>query len=131
MQIPDYFLALMKQYGNLMSNQEAKYLVNNLSSSLYMNLDELSRKHIFDSLPAYLKPKKQLFGHRLHDNEAKFDIQRFIRQAMITSGLTDENELAAALRAYFKTIKVLSDRDHTQVIADNLPAGLHSLFAKC
>lgn len=131
MQIPDYFIALMKQYGNLVSDQDANNLVTSLSSALYMNLDEASRKQVFEIIPAYLKPKKQLFGRRLHDEEAEFDIARFVRHAMVTSSMTDENELSAALRAYFKTIKILSDREHNQALADSLPASLHRLFVEC
>ncbi len=128
---PDYFLALMKQYANLVSDQEAEHLSTAISSSLYMNLDENSRTQIFAALPSYLQPKKQVFGLRHGDAQAQYDTHRFVRHAIIKTGLTDENELASALRAYFKSIKILGSRASNQIIADYLPASLHRLFAEC
>ncbi|MBI2797875.1 hypothetical protein HYX70_01075 [Candidatus Saccharibacteria bacterium] len=131
MQAPDYFLALIKQYANLTNEIEAKNIAVAITNSLYMNLNERSRQQVFAAMPHYLWPKRRLFGHKLSDIQGEFEIDRFVRSAMIQSGLTDENELKNSLKAYFKTLKILSSRDHSQLIADYLPASLARLYSEC
>jgi hypothetical protein len=131
MHIPDYFLVLMKQFSNSANESEAENLTQAISEALYMNLGSDARLKIFEAMPVYLQPKKHLFGRRLTDKGSGFDVIRFARFAIISAGLTDDNELRNGLKAYFKSLKIISSRKQSQQIADNLPASLAKLYAEC
>ncbi len=125
--IPDYFIALVKQYGNLVSSEEAELVIKQISKSLQLTLDQDSSKILFGYAPSYLKIERPLFFSHLRAKTIKYNHSTLISRIQKEQSLTDKIEANNRLRAYFMAIKVvLGDKRYNSMFSV-LPSELKAL----
>lgn len=128
--IPEYFVALVKQYANLRSNQEAEQLVQTITILFDANIDPKRSVYLFSLLPSYLRPRSQKFFARLVDWQPRYKHARTLDRLQACLQLTDRVEVAMRLKAYFKAIKVVVEPSDRLKIARALPEELNQIYIK-
>lgn len=128
--MPDYFLALMKQYGNLRSADEAGRVAQVISDALEASLSETTAKQVFDIMPRYLRPQGQRFYARLFDWQPKYQHTTMLSRVELSLNLTDPVEVNSYLSAYFSSIKTLLDHDDQLRLSSLLPDELARIYLR-
>ncbi len=125
-QIPEYFLALIKQFANLSSNQQAERAVINISESLDKCLDYGSRKLFFDLVPKYLYNNHTTFLSNLRTRNTLYDHSILIDRIKLKQNLTDDTEVRSLLKAYIETINIVVGQSSANKIKNVIPSELKS-----
>lgn len=128
--MPDYFLALMKQYGNLRSADEASRVTQVISDALESSLDDKTSKRLFEVMPRYLQPQGQKFYSRLFDWQPKYRHATLMSRVEMSLNLTDPAEVNSYLIAYFSSVKTLLDQDDQLKLSSILPPDLARVYLK-
>lgn len=129
--IPDYFLALNKQYGLAINDQQASYHATAVVWSWYFTLPNEKQVQLSKYLPSYLLPKKQIFFHRHHRDSGSYDVDQY---SVITSRLvielqkTDQAEIIMVISGVFKALKVILDHHQKFEISKLLDKKLLEIF---
>ncbi len=127
--IPDYFVALVKQYANLVSNQEAELVIKQISKSLQLTLDQDSSKILFGYAPNYLNIQKPIFFSHLKSKTTKYSHRTLISRIQTEQSLTDKIEANNRLKAYFLAIKVVVGEKRFYSIYAILPSELQATLS--
>lgn len=128
--IPDYFLALVKQYGNLVSNDEAVRVTKAITAALDGTLEPARSRYLFTILPSYLKPSQQKFFVRLTTWQNGYKHATIIEHLSLRLQLTDRIEAVNILNAYFKAVKTVIEPGDKIKLARVLPAELNQIYIK-
>ena len=126
--MPDYFLALNKQYGLAISDQQAQHHVRAVIKAWYLTLPTNKQLNLESSLPSYLVPKKQLFYHRLVNSEGINQSSVMIARLLIELQKTDEIEVVNVLSGVFKSLKIILDHHEKFELSKLLDKRLQALF---
>lgn len=124
--IPEYFLALIKQFANLSSNQQAERAVINISESLDKCLDYYSRRLFFDLVPNYLDNNHTTFLSNLKTKNTYYDHSILVDRIKLKQNLTDDVEVKNLLKAYIETINIIVGPSSAAKIKNALPTQLIS-----
>ena len=128
--MPDYFLALMKQYGNLRSAEEASRVAQVISDALESTLDDKTAKQLFEIMPRYLRPQGQKFYSRLFDWQPKYQHSTLVSRVELSLNLTDVSEVTTYFSAYFSSVKTLLDQSDQLKLSSLLPNDLARVYLK-
>lgn len=124
--IPDYFVALVKQYANLVSSQEAELVTRQISKSLQLTLDQDSSKILFGYAPSYLNIERPIFFSHLRAKTVKYNHSTLISRIQKEQSLTDILEANNRLKAYFLAIKVVMGDKRYSSMLSVLPSELQA-----
>lgn len=128
--IPDYFIALMKQHGGMLNDEQARRATLAVSGVLEGSLSKPQESRFFGMVPGYLRPHKQLFFARIGaSSRSKQHAQPVTKQLMTRLQLTSPEEAEAVLRAYFRAIRTISDPVTAIKLTRVLPRDLEHLYA--
>ena len=125
--IPEYFVALVKQYANLSSNEQAYRAIENITDTLQKCLDYNSRKLFFYFAPDYLGVKNKLFLISLESKNKKYDHTILIDRLKTQQNMTDSTEVDNLLKAYLKSVCIVIGPQKTSNIKSILPVELSKL----
>lgn len=126
-EIPEYFVALVKQYANLSSNEQASRAIENVSDTLQKCLDYNSRKLFFYFAPTYLEVKNKLFLISPESKNKKYDHTILIGRLKKQQNMTDNTEANNLLKAYLKAVFIVIGPQKTSNIKSILPVELSKL----
>ena len=126
-EIPEYFVALVKQYANLSSNEQACRAIENVSDTLQKCLDYNSRKLFFHFAPDYLEVKSKLFLISPESKNKKYDHTILIGRLKKQQNMTDSTEVNNLLKAYLKAVCIVIGPQKTSDIKSILPVELSKL----
>lgn len=127
--MPEYFIALVKQFGNLYSTQEAENVVKDLASSLLLNLNEDQSKLFLAYTPQYLHLKPNIFKETIRKSKREYQHAAFMERIKIIEGLTDTEEVSNRLKAFFKAIKIVSDKKQYSNLYSVMPQDIKQIIS--
>ena len=127
--IPDYFIALMKQHGGMLNDEQARRAVLAVSEVLETSLGSTRMKRFFGMVPSYLRPRKQLFFARIGTGSKSQQNKPATRQLMARLQLTSSEEAEMVLKAYFRAIRTVIDPTTAISLTRVLPRDLERLYA--
>ncbi len=128
--IPDYFLALVKQHANLLSNSDAERATRAVTSALDATIEAKRSERLFAILPGYLQPSRQKFFVRLGGLQPRYRHATIVERLKISLQLTDNTEVTNLLKAYFRAVKTVADPHSKIKLARVLPPELNQLYIK-
>ncbi len=120
-QIPEYFIALVKQYANLANNDQSKRAIFNISSSLHRCLDDKSRKWFFYIAPDYLDVHSRMFLTNLKIKNGTYQHSILMDRLRIQQNLTDYTEAENLFSAYMKAVAIVVGPKKTKKLRLILP----------
>ncbi len=126
--IPDYFLALVKQGANYVSNDEAERAIRAVTSMLDTTIEPARAKRLFSFLPSYLQPSKNKFFVKLTNWQPRYRHQTALERLKLNLQLTDHTEVENLLQAYFKAVKVVLEPRQRVSLARILPPELNHIY---
>lgn len=123
--MPEHFLALIKQSANLASNVEAGRSAAAVISSLQATLDSSIFSQISNALPSYLQPKpqRQFFLHR-QATAKQFNTELYLDRLAQQLNLTDVAEAKNRLRAVLFALQIVQPDTRAKLVA-SLPTDLN------
>lgn len=127
-EVPEHFLALIKQSANLASTNEAQRSAAAFVSSLSATLDAKIFDQINSNLPEYLriKPRQRFFLHRKQENK-QFNQQIFLQRIVDTLNLTDEAEARNHVSGVMYALGVIQPNTK-QKLSSSLPTDLNKFW---
>lgn len=125
-QIPEYFVALVKQFANLASNQQSQRAIVNISESLDKCLDYDSRKLFFYMAPSYLVSNNKPFLSSLRNKNTRYNHSILVDRLKIKQNLTDTSEVESLLGAYITAVTIVVGKNKAASILKILPNELKS-----
>lgn len=120
--VPEYFVALVKQYANLANNQQSLRAVTNISDSLYRCLDDKSRRWFFYIAPDYLNVRGKMFLTSLKSKNRTYQHNILMDRLRLQQNLTDDTEVENLLSAYLKAVAIVVGPNNTKKLQSILPA---------
>lgn len=128
--MPDYFLALNKQYGLAINDQQAEAHASAVAKAWYLTLPMQKRNIFMLNIPEYLRPKQQMFFN--HAKETNSIDQSKVVFARLTQELqkTDDTEVAMILGGFFKSLKVVLDHRQKFELSRLLDKKLLAIFVE-
>jgi uncharacterized protein (DUF2267 family) len=127
--IPDYFIALMKQHGGMLNDEQARRATLAVSEVLDATLVSTQEKCFFSMVPSYLRPRKQLFFARIGSGSRDRQSKPATKQLMVRLQLTSPEEAETVLRAYFRAIRTVVAPNTAISLTRVLPRDLEHLYA--
>ncbi|MDQ5943479.1 MAG: hypothetical protein QG675_247 [Patescibacteria group bacterium] len=121
-QVPEYFVALVKQYANLANNQQSLRAVTNISDSLHRCLDDKSRRWFFYIAPDYLSVRGKMFLTSLKSKNRTYQHSILMDRLRLQQNLTDDTEVENLLSAYLKAVAIVVGPKNTKKLQSALPA---------
>jgi len=125
-ELPDYFIALVKQKTGLTNNQQTSRAIIEISKTIETSLTPQAANRFFSVTPAYLRVPKQTFFAKVGNWQKPVSAKEPTAQLMSRLQLTDQEEAKVLLRAYFAAIQTITDKE-TQLKAS---LSLHGELAK-
>ncbi len=126
--IPDYYVALIKQKANLMNDQQAVRVSQAISQVISTSTTPAQSNAFFALAPTYLRPHRQSFFASVGNWQRPVSAKPAIEQLSARLQLTDAEEAKVLLRAYFGAIRTLVARDIDSKISLGLPKELAALY---
>lgn len=126
-EIPEYFVALVKQYANLSNNEQSKRAIEGVSDTLQKCLDYNSKKLFFYLAPSYLDTHNKLFLISLESKNKKYNHDILIGRLKTQQNLTDTVEVNNLLSAYIKAVEIVVGPKKAANIRHILPKEFKSL----
>lgn len=128
--LPDYFIALMKQYAGLLNDDQARRATMAVSEVLEGSLAPTQESQFFAMVPSYLRPRKQTFFARIGTNsKGKKRSASASRQLRDRLQLTSREETEVVFTAYFRAIRTVIDPTTAITLTRILPPELVRLYA--
>lgn len=124
--IPEYFVALVKQFANLASNGQSQRAIINISESLDKCLDYDSRKLFFYMAPGYLAINNKIFLSSLRHKKTNYNHAILVDRLKIKQNLTDTSEVESLLNAYITAVTIVVGKHKAANILKILPRELKS-----
>ena len=118
--MPEYFVSLVKQYGNLLSTKQAKEVILEISEGLELTLPNDTAKILFGYAPDYIIRNKPRFLLSRRQNNHNYNHTTLLSRLKIEQSLTDNTEVENRLKAYFAAIKI--------VVGNKKYAGIYSVL---
>lgn len=130
--MPDYFLALNKQYGLATNDSQAQMHAKSVVQAWYLTLPTSKQKQLTSVLPEYLVPKQRLLFHRASANYNSTINQSEVMIARIFTELqkTDEAEVLTVIKGLFKSLKVVLDHQQKFELSKLLDKRMLAIFIK-
>ena len=119
--LPEYFVALVKQFANLSSYEQSQRAIHNVSHSLNSCLNYDSRVLFFKSVPNYLTVNNKMFFSQLKSKNDKYNHSILVDRLKIAQNLTDEAEVNNILKAYLDAVLVVVGDKNTNRVIGVLP----------
>lgn len=107
--MPDYFLALNKQYGIALNESQAELQTRAVVQSWYLSLPALKQQKLCSNLPEYLLPNRKLFFNQRLDFSNRSQSELIFTRLNYQLQKTDPKEIEAILRGFFKSLKIILD----------------------
>ncbi len=126
--MPEYFIALVKQFGNLTSSEEAERVAKDISSCLYMTLTDDQNKLFLAYTPQYLHIKPNIFRETIKRTKREYRHRAFLDRLSMLEGLTDENEVNNRVKAYFEAVAVVTGERQYQNLLSILPKNILAIL---
>lgn len=126
--IPDYYIALIKQKANLMNDQQAVRVSQAISQVISTSTTPAQSNVFFALAPTYLRPRRQSFFASVGNWQRPISTKTAIEQLSARLQLTDTEEAKVLLGAYFGAIRTLVARDVDSKISLGLPKELAALY---
>ncbi len=128
--LPDYFIALMKQHAGLLNDGQARRATLAVSEVLETSLTPTQQRQFFAMVPNYLRPHKQTFFARIGaGKKAQKRTLAVSRQLSARLQLTSREEAEVILKAYFRAIRTVVDPTTAITLTRILPPELVRLYA--
>lgn len=127
--LPDYFIALMKQYAGLLNDGQARRAAMAVSEVLEASLTPAQESQFFAMVPSYLRPHKQTFFARIGAGSKTKKRSAVSRQLSDRLQLTSHEEAEVVFRAYFRAIRTVIDPTTAITLTRILPPDLVRLYA--
>ena len=126
--MPDYFLALNKQYGLAINDQQAETHAQAVIKAWYLTLPVEKRELLLSNIPEYLRPKQQLFFNRIKE-VGRID-QHSVMFERLTMELqkTDTAEVSAVIGGLVKSLKIVLDHHQKFELSRLLDKKLLEIF---
>lgn len=128
-QLPDYFIALMKQHGGMLNDEQARRAIMAVSEVLESSLTPAQEGQFFAMVPGYLRPHKQTFFARIGAGSKTRKRSSIDRQLSDRLQLTSREEAEMVLKAYFRAIRTVIDPTTAITLTRILPPELVRLYA--
>ena len=128
--IPDYFIALMKQKAGLLNDQQTARVVRAISQALNTSLTPAQANKFFAATPAYLRPSKQSFFTSIGNWQKPVSNKSVFEQLLARLQLTDPHEAEVLLGAYFGAIRTIVAREVDLKISLVLPKDLGRFYVQ-
>lgn len=129
MTIPDYFLALNKQYGLALNDAQATVHAKAVTEAWYLSLSYDKQARLASLLPQYLEPTKTLFFNRMKPAVRVNQYELVVDRLSLQLQKTDKLETEKIIRGYFKALKVILSNEQKFRLHSLLDIRLQSLFA--
>lgn len=127
--LPDYFIALMKQYAGLLNDGQARRATMAVSEVLEGSLTPTQESQFFALVPSYLRPHKQTFFSRIGAGSKTKKRSSVSQQLSGRLQLTSQEEADVVFKAYFRAIRTVIDPTSAITLTRILPPELVRLYA--
>lgn len=128
--IPDYFLALNKQYGLAINDDQAQNHVRSVIKAWYLTLPKQKQAKLVANLPKYLAPKQKLFFHRTEDSSKIEQAEVMFSRLAAELQKTDIAEVRTVITGVFKSLKIVSDHQQKFELSNLLDQKLLAIFVE-
>lgn len=126
--IPDYFIALVKQHAGIINNDQAIRVIHAASKAVDASLEPPHAQKFFSLAPSYLRPAKHTFFAKIGDWSKPVSSKTAVEQVASRLQLTDAVEARMLVRAYFGAVQTVVDQKTQFDISMTLSPELSSLF---
>lgn len=126
--IPDYFLALNKQYGLALNDYQAEIHAKAVTEAWYLSIDDKKQATLSVELPDYLLPRKSLFLSRLRTEINSNQSEVVIDRLKVQLQKTDQREVEKIISGYFRSLKVVLSNEQKFSLSELLTGRLKDLF---
>lgn len=117
----EYFLILLKQYGNLRSEAEAKRVAQAVTDALDVYLPKAKSRQFFNNFPRGVRPSQLHFYDKLFGLHTAMREHDFMKRISLQLALTDSSEINHLVDAYFRVVKDLVSDVQAKRISQALP----------
>ena len=126
--MPDYFLALNKQYGIALNDAQAELQANAVVQSWYLSLPALKQQKLCSNLPEYLLPSRKLFFNQRLDFSKETQSDLVFTRLNYQLQKTDPKEIETILKGVFKSLKIILNHQQKFELSRLLDKKLLAIF---
>lgn len=126
--MPDYFLALNKQYGIALNDAQAELQAKAVVQSWYLSLPALKQQKLCSNLPEYLLPNRKLFFNQRLDFSKETQSDLVFTRLNYQLQKTDPKEIETILKGVFKSLKIILNHQQKFELSRLLDNKLLAIF---